>query len=150
MQPTTATSWIALPNMIIFQILLPLVSPFIDLMFAFGAIWYGIQKHFHPESANPADFVNNGGVVTFVTNGLASGQSFSFTVTVTPQTAGTITNFVTVTSSTVSEGTNVATTVSAQPTANPDLARCGMAAPQIAAPRGALGRGDRVRHVLRQ
>src|SRR5438045_503690 len=48
--------WIALPNMVVFQILLPLVSPFIDLMFAFGAIWYGIQKHFHPESANPADF----------------------------------------------------------------------------------------------
>ena len=74
------------------------------------------------QSANPSGFVNNGGVVTFVTNGLASGQSFSLTVAVTPQTAGTITNFVTVTSSTVSEGTNVATTVSAQPTANPDLA----------------------------
>jgi peptidoglycan-N-acetylglucosamine deacetylase len=48
--------WIALPNIVIFQILLPLVSPFIDIMFAVGAIWYGIQKHFHPESANPADF----------------------------------------------------------------------------------------------
>jgi len=48
--------WVALPNVVIFQILLPLVSPFIDLMFAGGAIWYGIQKHFHPESANPADF----------------------------------------------------------------------------------------------
>jgi cellulose synthase/poly-beta-1,6-N-acetylglucosamine synthase-like glycosyltransferase len=48
--------WVALPNVVIFQILLPLVSPFIDLMFAGGAIWYAIQKHFHPESANPADF----------------------------------------------------------------------------------------------
>jgi peptidoglycan-N-acetylglucosamine deacetylase len=48
--------WVALPNIIVFQVLLPLVSPFIDLMFAGGAIWYGIQKHFHPESANPADF----------------------------------------------------------------------------------------------
>ena len=48
--------WIALPNIIVFQIMLPLVSPFIDIMFAVGAIWYGIQKHFHPESANPADF----------------------------------------------------------------------------------------------
>ena len=28
--------WIALPNIIIFQIMLPLVSPFIDIMFLFG------------------------------------------------------------------------------------------------------------------
>ena len=48
--------WVALPNIIIFQILLPLVSPFIDIMFAVGALWYAIQKHFHPESASPADF----------------------------------------------------------------------------------------------
>jgi cellulose synthase/poly-beta-1,6-N-acetylglucosamine synthase-like glycosyltransferase len=48
--------WVALPNIIIFQILLPLVSPFIDLMFAFGVIWYFVQKHFHPESTSPADF----------------------------------------------------------------------------------------------
>jgi peptidoglycan-N-acetylglucosamine deacetylase len=48
--------WIALPNIFIFQILLPLVSPFIDLMFAVGAIWYFIQKHFHPESTDPASF----------------------------------------------------------------------------------------------
>jgi len=51
-----ALGWVALPNIAVFQVLLPLVSPFIDLMFAGGAIWYGIQKHFHPESANPADF----------------------------------------------------------------------------------------------
>src|SRR6266496_6840619 len=31
---------VALPNIIIFQILLPLVSPFIDLMFVFGALKY--------------------------------------------------------------------------------------------------------------
>jgi len=48
--------WVALPNIAVFQVLLPLVSPFIDIMFAGGAIWYGIQKHFHPESANPVDF----------------------------------------------------------------------------------------------
>jgi len=48
--------WIALPNILIFQILLPLVSPFIDIMFAVGAIWYFVQKHFHPESTDPASF----------------------------------------------------------------------------------------------
>ena len=31
-----ALGWVALPNILIFQILLPLVSPFIDLMFAGG------------------------------------------------------------------------------------------------------------------
>jgi peptidoglycan-N-acetylglucosamine deacetylase len=48
--------WIALPNIVIFQILLPLVSPLIDIMFAFGTIWYFIQKHFHPDSTDPASF----------------------------------------------------------------------------------------------
>jgi len=48
--------WIALPNILIFQILLPLVSPFIDLMFAVGVIWYFLQKYFHPESNDPASF----------------------------------------------------------------------------------------------
>ena len=48
--------WIALPNILIFQILLPLVSPFIDIMFAVGAISYAINRHFHPDSTNPADF----------------------------------------------------------------------------------------------
>jgi len=48
--------WVALPNIIIFQILLPLVSPFIDIMFAVGAIWYFVQKHYHPESTDPANF----------------------------------------------------------------------------------------------
>ena len=48
--------WVALPNIIVFQILLPLVSPFIDLMFTAGTVWYLVQKHFHPESTSPADF----------------------------------------------------------------------------------------------
>jgi peptidoglycan-N-acetylglucosamine deacetylase len=48
--------WVALPNIVIFQILLPLVSPFIDIMFAVGAIWYFVQKHYHPESTDPANF----------------------------------------------------------------------------------------------
>jgi peptidoglycan-N-acetylglucosamine deacetylase len=48
--------WVALPNIVIFQILLPVVSPFIDLMFAVGAAWYFLQKHFHPDSTDPASF----------------------------------------------------------------------------------------------
>lgn len=48
--------WIALPNIVIFQILLPLVSPFIDIMFVVGVLWYGMQKYFHPESTDPASF----------------------------------------------------------------------------------------------
>jgi peptidoglycan-N-acetylglucosamine deacetylase len=51
-----ALGWVALPNVIIFQILLPLVSPFIDIMFVVGAISYFVNKYFHPESTNPADF----------------------------------------------------------------------------------------------
>ena len=48
--------WIALPNILIFQILLPLVSPFIDIMFVVGAVWYFVQKYFHPDSTDPASF----------------------------------------------------------------------------------------------
>ena len=51
-----ALGFVALPNILIFQILLPLVSPFIDVMFAVGVIWYFIQKHFHPDSTDPASF----------------------------------------------------------------------------------------------
>ncbi|HEY6765743.1 MAG TPA: glycosyltransferase [Candidatus Sulfotelmatobacter sp.] len=51
-----ALGFVALPNIVIFQILLPLVSPLIDIMFAMGAIWYFIQKHFHPDSTDPASF----------------------------------------------------------------------------------------------
>src|SRR5207247_11046185 len=48
--------WIALPNIFIFQIVLPLVSPFIDLMLSVGTVWYFIQKFYHPESTDPASF----------------------------------------------------------------------------------------------
>src|ERR1700685_2924246 len=51
-----ALGFVALPNIVIFQILLPLVSPLIDIMFAVGSIWYFIQKHFHPDSTDPASF----------------------------------------------------------------------------------------------
>jgi len=51
-----ALGWVALPNIVIFQILLPLVSPLIDIMFVIGTIWYFIQKHFHPDSTDPASF----------------------------------------------------------------------------------------------
>lgn len=46
----------ALPNILIFQILLPLVSPFIDLMFIAGVIHFLIDRHFHPEAASAASF----------------------------------------------------------------------------------------------
>ncbi|HTS38401.1 MAG TPA: glycosyltransferase [Candidatus Solibacter sp.] len=51
-----ALGWVALPNIVIFQILLPLVSPLIDIMFVVGTVWYYIQKHFHPDSTDPASF----------------------------------------------------------------------------------------------
>jgi cellulose synthase/poly-beta-1,6-N-acetylglucosamine synthase-like glycosyltransferase/spore germination protein YaaH/peptidoglycan/xylan/chitin deacetylase (PgdA/CDA1 family) len=51
-----ALGWAAIPNMVIFQILLPLVSPFIDIMFVVGAVTYFIDKYRHPESANATDF----------------------------------------------------------------------------------------------
>ncbi|HEX6466154.1 MAG TPA: glycosyltransferase, partial [Terriglobales bacterium] len=51
-----ALGWVALPNILIFQILLPLVSPFIDIMFAVSAISYMVDRHFHPAAANPASF----------------------------------------------------------------------------------------------
>ena len=46
----------ALPNILIFQMLLPLVSPFIDLMFLWGIVNYFMDRHFHPESASAANF----------------------------------------------------------------------------------------------
>jgi cellulose synthase/poly-beta-1,6-N-acetylglucosamine synthase-like glycosyltransferase/peptidoglycan/xylan/chitin deacetylase (PgdA/CDA1 family)/spore germination protein YaaH len=46
----------ALPNILIFQILLPLVSPLIDVMFIAGVIHYAIDKHFHPETASADSF----------------------------------------------------------------------------------------------
>ena len=44
----------ALPNIVIFQILLPLVSPLIDLMFVAGIMHYFIDRYFHPETASTA------------------------------------------------------------------------------------------------
>ena len=49
--------WFALPNIVIFQIMLPLVSPFIDVMFVVGALKYLLwDKYFHPDTADPASF----------------------------------------------------------------------------------------------
>ena len=48
--------WIALPNIIIFQIMLPLVSPFIDIMFLFGMLEYAAARYFHPESTDASSF----------------------------------------------------------------------------------------------
>jgi peptidoglycan-N-acetylglucosamine deacetylase len=44
----------ALPNILVFQMLLPLVSPFIDLMFLAGLAHYLIDRHYHPEAASAA------------------------------------------------------------------------------------------------
>jgi cellulose synthase/poly-beta-1,6-N-acetylglucosamine synthase-like glycosyltransferase/peptidoglycan/xylan/chitin deacetylase (PgdA/CDA1 family)/spore germination protein YaaH len=46
----------ALPNILIFQMLLPLVSPFIDILFLAGIVNYFINRHFHPEAASAASF----------------------------------------------------------------------------------------------
>jgi len=46
----------ALPNILIFQMLLPLVSPFIDLMFAAGVVNYFVDRHYHPEAASATSF----------------------------------------------------------------------------------------------
>jgi cellulose synthase/poly-beta-1,6-N-acetylglucosamine synthase-like glycosyltransferase/peptidoglycan/xylan/chitin deacetylase (PgdA/CDA1 family)/spore germination protein YaaH len=42
----------ALPNILVFQMLLPLVSPFIDLMFLAGIVHYFVDRHYHPEAAS--------------------------------------------------------------------------------------------------
>jgi peptidoglycan-N-acetylglucosamine deacetylase len=46
----------ALPNILIFQMLLPLLSPFIDIMFVYGILHYFIDLHYHPEAASAANF----------------------------------------------------------------------------------------------
>jgi cellulose synthase/poly-beta-1,6-N-acetylglucosamine synthase-like glycosyltransferase/spore germination protein YaaH/peptidoglycan/xylan/chitin deacetylase (PgdA/CDA1 family) len=46
----------ALPNILIFQMFLPLVSPFIDLMFLAGVVNYFVDRHYHPEQASAASF----------------------------------------------------------------------------------------------
>ena len=51
-----ALGWVALPNILIFQIILPLVSPFIDIMFLTGVVSFLLDSHFHHEAANTANF----------------------------------------------------------------------------------------------
>ncbi len=51
-----AMGWFALPNIIIFQMLLPLVSPFIDLMFLASTVQFLLDRHFHPETADASNF----------------------------------------------------------------------------------------------
>ena len=51
-----AMGYFALPNILIFQMLLPLLSPFIDLMFLAGIVHYFVDRHFHPEAASAANF----------------------------------------------------------------------------------------------
>ena len=46
----------ALPNILIFQMLLPLVSPFIDLMFLAGVVNFFVDRYYHPEAASSASF----------------------------------------------------------------------------------------------
>ena len=46
----------ALPNILIFQMLLPLVSPFIDIMFVAGVVNYFVDRHYHPDAASAASF----------------------------------------------------------------------------------------------
>jgi cellulose synthase/poly-beta-1,6-N-acetylglucosamine synthase-like glycosyltransferase/peptidoglycan/xylan/chitin deacetylase (PgdA/CDA1 family)/spore germination protein YaaH len=51
-----ALGWFALPNILVFQMLLPLVSPFIDVMFLAGVAHYFVDRHYHPEAASAASF----------------------------------------------------------------------------------------------
>jgi cellulose synthase/poly-beta-1,6-N-acetylglucosamine synthase-like glycosyltransferase/peptidoglycan/xylan/chitin deacetylase (PgdA/CDA1 family)/spore germination protein YaaH len=46
----------ALPNILIFQMILPLVSPFIDLMFLYGVVQFFLDRYYHPEAASTASF----------------------------------------------------------------------------------------------
>ncbi len=46
----------ALPNILIFQMFLPLVSPFIDMMFLAGVVNFFVDRHYHPEAASAASF----------------------------------------------------------------------------------------------
>jgi cellulose synthase/poly-beta-1,6-N-acetylglucosamine synthase-like glycosyltransferase len=46
----------ALPNILVFQMLLPLVSPFIDIMFLFGVGQFFVDRYYHPEAASTASF----------------------------------------------------------------------------------------------
>jgi cellulose synthase/poly-beta-1,6-N-acetylglucosamine synthase-like glycosyltransferase/peptidoglycan/xylan/chitin deacetylase (PgdA/CDA1 family)/spore germination protein YaaH len=74
-----ALGWFALPNIAIFQILLPVVSPLIDLMFVFGTLSYLVDHYFHPYTANPSSFEKLllFFVVFLVTDFIASVIAFS-------------------------------------------------------------------------
>jgi len=67
----------ALPNILVFQILLPLLSPFIDIMFLTGILHYFMDRHFHPEAASAASlykllaFFLAFMIIDFVTSALA-------------------------------------------------------------------------------
>ncbi len=67
----------ALPNILIFQMLLPLVSPFIDLMFLAGLVHYLVDRHYHPEAASAANlekllaYFGAFLLIDFVTSGIA-------------------------------------------------------------------------------
>jgi cellulose synthase/poly-beta-1,6-N-acetylglucosamine synthase-like glycosyltransferase len=67
----------ALPNILIFQMLLPLVSPFIDLMFVAGCIHFAVDHYFHPAAASASSFEKllvyflTFLVIDFVTSGMA-------------------------------------------------------------------------------
>jgi len=67
----------ALPNILVFQMLLPLVSPFIDLMFVGGVLHYFVDRHYHPEAASAASFLKLVGyfltflLIDFVTSSVA-------------------------------------------------------------------------------
>jgi cellulose synthase/poly-beta-1,6-N-acetylglucosamine synthase-like glycosyltransferase/spore germination protein YaaH/peptidoglycan/xylan/chitin deacetylase (PgdA/CDA1 family) len=69
----------ALPNILVFQMFLPLVSPFIDIMFVAGVINFLIDRHYHPEAASAASleklivYFLGFLVIDFVTSSLAFG-----------------------------------------------------------------------------
>jgi cellulose synthase/poly-beta-1,6-N-acetylglucosamine synthase-like glycosyltransferase/peptidoglycan/xylan/chitin deacetylase (PgdA/CDA1 family)/spore germination protein YaaH len=46
----------ALPNILIFQMFLPMVSPFIDMMFLYGVVNFFADRYYHPEAASAASF----------------------------------------------------------------------------------------------
>jgi cellulose synthase/poly-beta-1,6-N-acetylglucosamine synthase-like glycosyltransferase/peptidoglycan/xylan/chitin deacetylase (PgdA/CDA1 family)/spore germination protein YaaH len=51
-----AMGFFALPNILVFQLLLPLVSPLIDLFFVAGVVHYCVDRYFHPAAASAANF----------------------------------------------------------------------------------------------
>ena len=51
-----AMGFFALPNILVFQMLLPLVSPLIDFLFLMSLIQFLLNKYYHPETASAASF----------------------------------------------------------------------------------------------